>query len=692
MPQILLKLLELCQSDETGMGELARLIGNDVSMSAKLLTVANSAAYYRGQPTVDLMQALSTLGANTIKTLVISESVFQTFNAFPHCGATDLRHFWHHALKTAVVARSIAARTNHPALEEAYLAGLLHDVGRLALLSAAPNEYSFNFRARDDKTLCEVEQQTLQISHTEAGAWLAARWKFTPALADSILYHHEAPDRVTQAAPLTRIVHLANWLCNFDEAQPLPDDAGELCGLSAQHLTDVRQDAEAQVAIAAEHLGIELPAPDTSPQPQARSNAEPVSDDGKQRLAHGVRDHALLSEFSLSLERARNRADLLEVVRTSARLLLGFDDAAVMLVGNEHASLAAALTPAQQHRLAGQSLLPPRGSRLANAAQAQEVVVLDKSQGQTQLSADELQLFRATGGEVLVLIPITASQQSHGLIVGSMTRARLPEIKDRHAFFLRFGAHTGQALAQASRQQGALDQRVALAQQAYRDQSRHVAHEVNNPLAIIKNYLGVVDDKLARQENVARELDLLNQEIDRVGHIVNEFAGSTPTASMQATDLTSILNDLASLFRDSKFLPRHLDIITRGPANPTPVTAPANTVRQILINLIKNAIEALPHGGRIELISQGPIHLDGRLFMQVSVKDNGPGLTPEVMQHLFSPLVSVKPGPHRGIGLTIVHSMMEKLNGSITCHNSSSGATFVTLFPCANAQGDAISL
>jgi HD-like signal output (HDOD) protein len=176
MPQILIKLIEHLQADDLGMPELAALISNDAGMTSKILAVANSSAYHRSSRAVGLEHSLVALGTDMIKTLVISESVFQTFNNFPHSGSTDLRAFWKNSLSAAVIARELARRMDYAQLEEAYLAGLLHNVGRLALLATAPKEYAFNFTARDDEDLCAVEQRTLQITHSEAGAWLIERW------------------------------------------------------------------------------------------------------------------------------------------------------------------------------------------------------------------------------------------------------------------------------------------------------------------------------------------------------------------------------------------------------------------------------------------------------------------------------------------------------------------------------------
>jgi HD-like signal output (HDOD) protein len=156
MPQILLKLLEQCQAEEIGMTALAELIAKDPGMTGKILGVANSSAYHRTNRTVGLEQSLTLLGTDMIKTLVISESVFQVFNNFTHSNSTDLRGFWQHSLSAAVMARDIAGKISYPHVEEAYLAGLLHDVGRLALLSTAPKEYAANFQVRDDEALCDL--------------------------------------------------------------------------------------------------------------------------------------------------------------------------------------------------------------------------------------------------------------------------------------------------------------------------------------------------------------------------------------------------------------------------------------------------------------------------------------------------------------------------------------------------------
>ena len=258
MPQILLKLLALCEADEAGMAELAKLIGNDAGMTARVLTVANSAAYHRGDGKVDLLQALNVLGLELIKTLVISEAVFQTFHGFPHASGIDLRNFWRHSLKVAVLARHVAKAMDYAQAEEAYLAGLLHDVGQLALLSSAPNDYVSLFLSNDGEGLCAKEQNALHISHAEAGAWLIERWNLDSFMADTVLYHHEPAARLQGAHLLIRIVRLAHLLLEHGNQLPPAADLTSLSELDPDVLQDIVLNADARVKKAAEMLGVDI--------------------------------------------------------------------------------------------------------------------------------------------------------------------------------------------------------------------------------------------------------------------------------------------------------------------------------------------------------------------------------------------------------------------------------------------------
>ena len=214
-----------------------------------------------------------------------------------------------------------------------------------------------------------------------------------------------------------------------------------------------------------------------------------------------------------------------------------------------------------------------------------------------------------------------------------------------------------------------------------------MVHEVNNPLAIIKNYLAVLDDKLARQEPVQGELGVLHEEIDRIGYIMGEFVGAAPAPQRGTAEINQTISKLELLLRESKFLPPSVELVVQLPAQPCPIDGSADTLKQILLNLVKNSVEAMPKAGRIEIVNNGQVQRNGRFFYALCVSDDGPGIPAEHRSKLFSPVQSAKPGPNRGIGLSIVQGLVHKLGGSIACVSTTTmGTMFEVCLPVPAAM------
>jgi HD-like signal output (HDOD) protein/signal transduction histidine kinase len=686
MPQILIKLIGHLQADDLGMPELAALIAQDAGMTGKILSVANSSAYHRvGIRSANLEQSLVALGTDMIKTLVISESVFQTFNSFPHSGSTDLRPFWKNSLMAAVVARELARRMAYAQPEEAYLAGLLHNVGRLALLSTAPREYAFNFTARDDEDLCAVEQRTLQITHAEAGAWLIERWQLDSFLADSVLYHHEATSRLESSHPLIRIVRLAHLLSAHADDDAAVAEAAALCGLEPQAMDPLRAGAEVQVEKAAAHLGIDLAGADDIPAPPAQAPAalDPVA----QRLSEEMRNLVLVSEIGQAFARQQGEAGLLDSMVRSARMLFDFENVLLLLENpTGQALVGAPVGGGQQQRLAEFSIPLARGGVVAHAALARRTEFVQRDD--QVLGLAEEQLLRMLGSESMVCLPLVAGARCLGVLVGGLPAWQAGAIKKREHFLKSFGAQAAAALENALSERGHARRQLAQVAEEYREASRRVVHEVNNPLSIIKNYLSVLDEKLARNEPVSGEMSILNEEIDRVGQLVNSLADIKPAAAGAAfaVAVAKVADDVLRLFRTTGFLPSDVEVVL-SVQDDARIEGEADMLKQVLVNLVKNAIEALEQrGGRIEIASRGLVNRERKLYVELAVSDNGPGLPPEVMANLFSAVKSTKDGAHHGLGLSIVHSLVKKLQGHIACRSGATGTAFEILLPAVAAS------
>jgi len=701
MPQILIKLLAHLQADDLGMAALAALVAQDAGMTGKILGVANSSAYQRGARQASLEQAMMALGTDMIKLLVIGDSVFQTFNSFPNPGATDLRGFWKNALTTAVLAREIARRIGYAQSEEAYLAGLLHNVGRLALLAAAPREYAFNFTARDDEDLCAVEQRTLQITHTEAGAWLIERWQLDSFLADSVLYHHEPSARLEDAHPLIRILRTAHVLCSHADDITLVIEACALSGLEPEDAEEMLAGATRQVEQSALHLGIDLAGADAPAAPPAHAPAA-AADPVQQRLNEEVRNLVLVSEIGQVFARQGQDPDerggetgLLESMTRSARILFDFESAVVLLENPTGHALVGAAAGGQQ-RIAGFALPLSRGGAVAQAALERKPAFVRRGQ---PLALQEEQLLRILGAESVVCVPLVAGARCLGMLVGGVAGWQLAACRKRERFLQSFGAQAAMALDKAMNERGQARRQLARAAEEYREASRRVVHEVNNPLSIIKNYLSVLDGKLERQEGVSGELSVLHDEIDRVGQLINGLTELQPAhgyfddrgvsgSNSGGADVARVVDEVLRLFRTTGFVPPNVEIVVDMAGQDNRVEGDPDTLKQILFNLVKNAIEALSTGGgRIEIANRGHVNRERSLYVELVVSDTGPGLSREVLANLFAAVKSTKAGPHHGLGLSIVHSLVKKLNGHIACRSSAAGTSFEILLPAHAGAG-----
>ncbi|MCX7172116.1 MAG: HDOD domain-containing protein [Proteobacteria bacterium] len=728
MPEILVKLIQLCQVEEAGMTELAALLAKDPAMASKVLSVANSSLYPCRNHKPGLMQSLQTLGMNTTKTLLICESVFQVFSGLADTKATDLRGFWRHSLMAAMCARNIAATLSYPHLEEAYLAGLLHDVGRLALLSAAPKEYSLLASHIDDASLCLAEERMFHLSHGEAGALLIERWELDSYLADSVRYHHQPTARAVSAHPLIRTVILADALASCATSQAAANLAQTLCGIDAAALAKICGDATEQVRQTAAMLKIDLA--ETESVVSLLYPATPVITpaDFNQQLAMEVQQLVLNSTAKMFYSQASGIEGVLSAIRESAALLFGFtevllllrDDASNCLHGvatrSCRADHAEFMMPLDDGGAVSVSMSQGRvafiesDSRLPKLSEEQQLLLhiingrvkpnaKPESIGQTEfpnrtagtaypaLSLAEEQLLRLLDAEYLVCLPLLHGAHCRGVLLGAALDLQVSELQSREAFLLAFACQAAAAIDAASRKEDEERRSESQIAAEYRQASRQAVHEASNPLSIIKNYLAVLGNKVVRQESVADEIAILSAEIDRVGQILRELAEIKPAPSDEMVEVDRVVGEAVKFFSAS--LPPPVRIATQLQAGTTKLKAEADALKQILLNLIKNAVEAIPNYGEIMVSTSAAINRDGRLYCGLTVSDNGPGIAPEVLAKLFSPIATTKAGQHMGLGLSIVHDLVRRLDGAITCRSNGDGTSFEILLPVGDtASGD----
>ncbi len=191
LPTVVHDLLLSIDRDDVDVGDLARKIALDPGLTARSLRLANSSFYGMANQVNTIQEAISILGIRTIRGVVTTAALL---GAFPTNTKTSFKvtAFWRHAIATALCTRELAPYFKlNP--EHAYTSGLLHDVGRMVLMTLYPIEYEavMEYRAQQNCSMLDAERAVLEIDHTQVGYWLTNYWKFPDALQQAVATHHQ---------------------------------------------------------------------------------------------------------------------------------------------------------------------------------------------------------------------------------------------------------------------------------------------------------------------------------------------------------------------------------------------------------------------------------------------------------------------------------------------------------------------
>jgi len=220
MPAIYLELLEALRSPDVSVQQIGEIMEKDMAMTAKVLQLVNSAFFGLRRKVGNVREAVVYLGLETISALVFSVKVFSQFQT-PGLAHFSIEALWKHSLATAKLARRIARLEGAPerVCDDALMAGLLHDLGKLVLVVNLPQEYdeALGLAQAEDLTESEAEQQVLGATHAAVGTYLLWLWGLPDAITEATAFHHnprESPGR--DFGPLTA-VYVANALLNATE-------------------------------------------------------------------------------------------------------------------------------------------------------------------------------------------------------------------------------------------------------------------------------------------------------------------------------------------------------------------------------------------------------------------------------------------------------------------------------------------
>ncbi len=292
LPTVILRLIEATDDEKKSVKELADLASKDPALSTQILKIANSALINPGKPVKTITQAALNLGLSTLRHVAITAAVCQTLSNLEVPNGFSLSSFWNHSLCCALLCKEITRLFDQIfSEEEAFLAGLLHDIGQLSLVMEMPDAFDNIVQdPRTGQTVLDSETKIWGRDHTVEGFELLGRWRLPLAIRSAARFHHEDIHQIADSIPFLKVVYLGDICAHFIQGESALSmselvDIFRLLGLTvtSKQLDLVFNHVRNSLEKTAQELGIE------------------IKTDDKHRLLEKKESFALLKGKSLDL-------------------------------------------------------------------------------------------------------------------------------------------------------------------------------------------------------------------------------------------------------------------------------------------------------------------------------------------------------------------------------------------------------
>jgi nitrogen-specific signal transduction histidine kinase len=299
-----------------------------------------------------------------------------------------------------------------------------------------------------------------------------------------------------------------------------------------------------------------------------------------------------------------------------------------------------------------------------------------------QTSIPDEQITRLMQTEGFYCQPMFTQNSVVGIMIFGLNQTQLSYVKKQQKLMTLFAQQAAQAIASLN---AITEQEIRIkseVQAASRIQALQIMHETSNPLSIIQNYIQLLGIRLPKEDPAQEDLKIIKQEIDRVTRLCQTATANTDENPQQKLNANDIINNLYRIFLEPLFALHQVTVQTQlDPALPH-IMVNKDKLIQVLINLMKNAAEAMQNGGTLLISTRVNTMRSGIEYVEIAIKDDGPGIPADIMENLYKPITSGKGSKHAGLGLSIVRNIIDELGGKIFCQsNEISGTVFQILLP-----------
>ncbi len=259
LPATVTRVMEVCNDPKASPADLNKIISMDPVLMGKVMQLINSAYYSRPNKINSLVRAIILLGLNTVKNLALSTAILANMSSKGPQGPIDMDGFWEHSLCTGVISKLIAKKikADPKTLEEYFIAGLLHDIGKIPITRCFPDEYLAAISKSDmEKTsLHMIEMSLFGFDHQETGEMISSAWKIEGGIADATRYHHNSSEYDGEHKKVVYAVSIADFASLYFErgfagnrhpVEPAPEIYNQL-GIQFDEIEPLQDEIKAEI-------------------------------------------------------------------------------------------------------------------------------------------------------------------------------------------------------------------------------------------------------------------------------------------------------------------------------------------------------------------------------------------------------------------------------------------------------------
>ena len=692
--------------------DLAEIIESDAALAAKIITLMSRQRLIAAGEKFSIRQGLDRLPAHLVRNAILSVKVSGDTDSSPdNYRALPRKQLALHNLAVACCARNIAEIMSPKTDSQlAYTAGLLHDIGKLALDEAMPK--SFTRIISDAKTqnasALSVEQKQLNTDHTILGKRLAQKWHLPEQFTLAIWLHHSDTTAIAQNMPeakIAQIVQLADLVarqCGIGQSgsydkPTLPDLLAKSLAISAEQLKQIRQSLTEQVAQKAKVLGLDLPAVAATYGDAVHSAVSQLAEDNSKlslenrRLQMDSGHFDFMKDFLASVDSAVSPVYVVEKFAGQWQKFYQTGKVCLYLAPEADSQILEAVVVENLSQSRIVYLNPPTDTPAIPKEIQNDFAILD-AYGHTDWLFEQLDIdFDSDHGK---LIPLLSRGKALGAIVFELRYPGDAELFERNfktatsiagavldlvlasADRQRFAEQFVQLISQPAQQQPKTQQGDTPLLDAMAEMAAGAAHELNNPLSVISGRAQLLEksETDTEKKQILRQIQENTNEISAIVDDMISFA-EPPQPRPTQTNIKQLLDEAVQLTAQKTGV-EHIDVQMEIADNVENVLVDSGQIASAIANILSNSIES--YGGDI-----GPIKVTADTagnFVRLQISDAGCGMDAETLQKATQPFFSAKPaGRKRGMGLAQAQRFVQLNKGSLDITSESGKGTTVTI-------------